>query len=590
MGDRLAELEKRVSELDRTVRELQLGLAKLTGAEAEASEPEPVDVVEMSVTDDDEDEPEMPRVEVTGEALMAWAAIAGRTFLILGGAYFLRALTETKALRATVTVPLALGYAAFWLWMCHRSAAKKPALSATAYGLAFALIAFPMLVEITTHFHFVTPAQSAAALGGVAGLSLWVAYRRKLQLFAFIAFFAPAFSAVACLLETKTGIPYMILLIGLGVASDWAAERHAWLGLQITAALLTDVAALGLLVVALVIDLHTPATTFTLLALFLGYMGTFVVRALITKRSLSLFERTQAVAALVFGYLAAIVDAWLGNHTVALWLGAASVVTGVVAYGFAYFMFVVPEKSAIDSWFNTTFPLVGVLAGSWLLLPEPAYAWTAAALLLTVLGVRDAHAALPLHGAACALLAAIVSGLLIHTGHAFAAPASGQWPTLSLTAVVTLAVAAVCYVAPMRDERTRQLPPARVGKLIELAIAVAGIGSLLVLALAEPLAGGLGEGCDVGRVAAVRTGVLAVSSLGLAALSRLRSFREAGVLVFPVLVLGGIKLLYDDFLNGRATTLFAAFVLYGVALLIAPKLRWRPPARPPRGRSAAAAH
>jgi hypothetical protein len=57
----------------------------------------------------------------------------------------------------------------------------------------------------------------------------------------------------------------------------------------------------------------------------------------------------------------------------------------------------------------------------------------------------------------------------------------------------------------------------------------------------------------------------------LSVISRLERFREASWLVYPLLVAGGIKLLVEDFPQGRAATLFLGLALYGGALIVAPR-------------------
>jgi hypothetical protein len=42
--------------------------------------------------------------------------------------------------------------------------------------------------------------------------------------------------------------------------------------------------------------------------------------------------------------------------------------------------------------------------------------------------------------------------------------------------------------------------------------------------------------------------------------------------VCPLLVLGGVKLLGEDLRHGRPATVFASLVLYGIALIVAPRL------------------
>jgi hypothetical protein len=90
---------------------------------------------------------------------------------------------------------------------------------------------------------------------------------------------------------------------------------------------------------------------------------------------------------------------------------------------------------------------------------------------------------------------------------------------------------------------------------------------------------------DGSFVATLRTGVLVIAILALARAARHESAREAGWLVYPLLVITGFKLVFVDFPQGRPETLFAALALYGLALIAAPRMLRRPdvpvPASPP---------
>jgi hypothetical protein len=67
--------------------------------------------------------------------------------------------------------------------------------------------------------------------------------------------------------------------------------------------------------------------------------------------------------------------------------------------------------------------------------------------------------------------------------------------------------------------------------------------------------------------------VLVAATLVLARAGRAEQFREAGWLMYPLLVLTGLKILFVDFPQGRPSTLFVALALYGVALIVSPRLR-----------------
>ena len=74
-------------------------------------------------------------------------------------------------------------------------------------------------------------------------------------------------------------------------------------------------------------------------------------------------------------------------------------------------------------------------------------------------------------------------------------------------------------------------------------------------------------------VAVLKTGVLAIAGVLLALGSRWTRLSEAAWLVYPVLIVGGGKLLLEDFPNGRPATLVLSLTLYGGALILAPRLR-----------------
>ena len=76
-------------------------------------------------------------------------------------------------------------------------------------------------------------------------------------------------------------------------------------------------------------------------------------------------------------------------------------------------------------------------------------------------------------------------------------------------------------------------------------------------------------------LATIRTVALVAAALVLSRAARARNGREAGWLVYPLIVLIGIKLLFADFPSGRPETLFIALAAYGCALIVAPRLMRR---------------
>jgi hypothetical protein len=588
---RVVALEEQVADLTRALSAMDQRLRALEGTPKEESPlvssvrpksepPEPELEEEPSVESEPaHEEPALPfELPSFGELLPQAASVGGRLLLILGGGYLLRALTERGTLPQTVGVALALGYAAVWLFVADRQAREKPTASASASGAAFALIAFPLLAEVTARFHLFNATQAAIGLALAAGAGTWVAWRRRLRPLGWVILGATLSATAGTVFETKLPIPYLVVVIALAVALDCVACHRNWRPLRVVTAIAADVTLLGHTTVVLVQREYVLETTLVLLGLFAAYMLAYMLRTRIQKRPLSLFERLQASAVLAVGYIGAVLVARTELGRLTTVLGVTSLIAGTLGYGVAYYLFVMPAKNRVEAWFNTSYALVGLLVGSWLLLHEPGYAFAGIGVVLAILGARDEHAALPLHAAVCAFFAALGSGLLRFSFDAFWQLADVGWPSLEVSALAALAVAVVAYLAPPRSPEARALLPARIGKTLALAVTVAGIGVLLLIATVDPVGGGVGSGADAGRIAALRTGVLAVSALGLAALSRLERFREAGYLVYPVLGIGAFKLIVQDFPNGRALTLFAAFILFGTALLVAPRLRQRPAA------------
>ncbi len=514
-----------------------------------------------------------PVEQPQNESVGVWATIVGRTFLILGGAYLLRALTEAGILPAGLGAATAFVYAHVWLLLAYRATtAKHATLDRTAYGVAFALIAFPLVVETTTRFHLLSPAQGALGLAVAAGTGSFVAWRGRLRALGWVVSWMTILSAIGAVVETQAWPVLMLVVVGAGVATDWiAADRH-WVPLRIAVAAAVDVVILGLYTPIILLrgDSYALLGTFAQLSLFLGYMGLYSVRSLVLHRTLSTFERIQASAVLLIGYVGAVI-ASLRVPAVSHALGWTSLLIGSAAFAAAYFLFVRRKADAAESWFNTSYALVGVLVGSWVLLHDPAYPWMAIAVLLTVLGARDRHATLPLHGACFAVCAAIASGLALAVGYAFAADAHGAWPPLTMQAYLAIAVGAFLYVAPLESDALRRVLAARLAKVLTLVVVVAGLGGVLLAMVLHPLVADGDAASDAAWLAASRTVVIVGSALALGLLARAERFREARVLVYPLLALGGVKLAAEDLRNGTAVTLAIACVCYGAALVYAPR-------------------
>ena len=114
MRDRVAELESSVATLSAEIGALRARVASL-----EDGMPAPMS---------DAGAPSIP--EVHAEEVQNWLALLGRTLVILGGAYLLRAVTSAEIVSYHVGVGLGLLYGAPWLLLAARAGSRHRRLDA----------------------------------------------------------------------------------------------------------------------------------------------------------------------------------------------------------------------------------------------------------------------------------------------------------------------------------------------------------------------------------------------------------------------------------------------------------------------------
>jgi hypothetical protein len=175
------------------------------------------------------------------------------------------------------------------------------------------------------------------------------------------------------------------------------------------------------------------------------------------------------------------------------------------------------------------------------------------------------------HAAVYVLAAGLVSGLLGGISDAFTASSTAPWAALGWPALLVLLGAAASCGVPIRDGGEAWGRYARGPKVVVAVVLLLGAGAFAI-ALSVALAGARpGAGADPAIVAGVRTFVLAAAALLLAWLGGRDFFPEGRWLTYVVLVVGGLKLLVNDFVAGRPATLFISLAVYGAALILAPK-------------------
>jgi hypothetical protein len=141
-----------------------------------------------------------------------------------------------------------------------------------------------------------------------------------------------------------------------------------------------------------------------------------------------------------------------------------------------------------------------------------------------------------------------------------------------ITLAMLAAGALAAWLAAARPHPQGGVPAGSLRLVIAVVFAWTACGALIGT-LAPVVAGLPDRSVDLGVLATLRTGVLAVAALAIARAGQTARFREWMWLVYPLLVVIGLKMVAQDFKFSRPATLFIALALYGAALIVAPRLR-----------------
>lgn len=569
MTDRIDALEARVAELSEALRRVE---ARLAAVEARPAPARRAPARTAAAGD--------ARAAAQGAATLgSILPLLGRTLLVLAGAFVLRALTDAGTLPAPVGVALGFAYAGTWVALADVAGRRGGAWSAAFHGASAVLIGFPLLYEATARFRLLPPAGASALLAAFTAGALAVAARRRMQGIAWLVALGGIATAVALGVVTNRAVPPVAYLVLLGIATLWLGYVLDWHELRWPVAAAAD---LGAALVALrsVAPGATegPALAMAALLLLMAlYLGSFAARTLGLGRGVVPFEvaQTAGVTAVGLGG-AAFVDARVAVGAGAL--GAAVAALGLGAYAVAFAFVLRHARRTANFYFYGTIGIVFVLAGSALFLGDPALplVWGALAIVAAALARRERSRTLAAHAAAYAVAAGLDAGLLSRAAEASFGSPFEAWPPAGWAAVaVVAAMAAAAVLAAGAVERRRWLE--RVPQVAALAALAWGAAGLAIGWLVPAIAGGPGPAADAGRVAVVRTAVLVAGALVVAWAGRRERYLEAAWLAWPLLVAVGLKILLEDLPRGRPATLFPAFALYGLALILVPRLRPRRP-------------
>jgi hypothetical protein len=502
-------------------------------------------------------------------------ALAGGSLLIFAGAYLIRALTDGHILPPSLGIAGGLAYAAFWQVKADRDASHGRRAGAALLILVGSLIAFPLIWETSARFGLLGARAAYATLVGFFALGTGVAWRRRLVFGAWSSTVLALSTAVALLVSHHDLVATLVALVAIAACLEWLALLDGWPGLRWAVALVLDAVAFLLIAVASrprLPDRYVPLTpaiaAAALLALPALHLAAVAARTLRRGRPVSAFEIAQGALAVLLGFGGAF---WLlavhGKSTAGPCLLALLV--GLLCYAVAFAFVERRPGQGRNFYFYSSAAGLLVLGGT-LGLDLGAYlplVWGALGLAAAILGRRFGRMTLRVHSALYLLAGAIGTGLLVTCVRSLAGQHTGP---LTSEAWLAAGFTAIGWAVLATDPGAPRTGAARTPQLLLALLVVFAVGKAMQMGLWALLGDVLAR--DGGTAAVSRTAVLAVLILGLAWLSHRGALPELGWLVYPLIVLGGIKLLVQDLPHGRPATLVASLAIYGLVLILAPRL------------------
>ncbi len=560
--ERLRRLEERVAELSERLAAVERRFPGAVNAGAPGPEPAAPAGPEVEI--------ELPPLASVAEV----AGLAGRSCLILGGAFLLRALTEGGQLPSMAGLGLGFFYGLLWLMLAARAALGGRKLSAAFLGVTAVVIAYPLIWETSTRFQLLPPLAASVLVVLVTTGALAVGGRFGLRVTAWSATLAGIAVSFALLVQTHAAGTFTAALVVIGIETVVLAYVTRWHLLRWPAAVAADFAVLQLTALATYqggppapySGLSPRVVIVLALVLFLAYVVLGAGRALSRSRDLSAFEMIQSVAAFVVGFLGAVRVCRVEGGGCS-WLAVLALVLAVAAYFLAFAQVDRREGRSRAFYLFLVEGLVLFVTGTWLLLPAGASTplWLAAALVSAGAAARWNRVTLAGQAALLALLAAMAGGGLafVRSG-LLGTPAFPAWIALLAALAPALLYPVVDRFQPEDGRPFHRWPHA--------LLAVLGAAGLLafLVTVGVRLLGLESEA----QLAPLRTVTGSLAAVVLAAVgARLSREREIGLLAVVALVLVGLKVLVVDLRVAPASLLVISLVTYGLALLTVPRFR-----------------
>jgi hypothetical protein len=495
----------------------------------------------------------------------------GRSFIILGGAFLLRALTEAGTWPPAVGVAVGLLYGLAWLAASVLASRTPDHIRALFDGATAIVIGFPLIVEATFRFHLLGAGVAAAALAALTAGSLAAAAITRLQTLAWLTTLGGMVTGLTLMVRAGVVAPYAFYFVALGVAALWLGYVREWRLLRWPTGLLAAAGVFAVTTRALgETPLDPPIVAWLVQAtLVIGYFASVAVRTLLRGRQVIVFEAVQTLLVLLVGVGGALAVG-RSAQSGGLVIGGALVALGAVAYLVSFAFMPRDSAAALNFYFYSTLALVFVLVGLAVSVSGAvqSLALTLMAALLAIAWRRSGRVSLGGHAAVALVAASISGGLMALAESAFV----GQLPATALvgTAGIPLAIALAITSSRMAGCQSPRAIASDIPALVIGVLALAGTAGALTLALGRVAGWGA---ADAGVLATGRTALLSGLAVVAAWLHRPGAFSSIGMLAYPLLAVIGIKLALADLRDSSPATLFIALACYGAALVVVPRIR-----------------
>ncbi len=573
MDERIAALESAVTSLRAEVEHLRVRIADLEGSSREA-EPVPAPV--------SSDQPELESlIPLDHASLVSIPILAGRSLIVLAGAFLLRALTESGDLPMSIGAGVGLVYACLWIIAAAWASRSGHRTSAGFHAVCSAAVVFPLVWEATARLQVLAPQPAVLVTAAFAGIGLLLAARARIPAAAWVFGFGGIVTEAALLPIETPGFFATAAALGIAGAVALAPDEVRWSPLEWLLACAADVMVLRIVALAVAASdpaRHTiPVAPVTAMAVALAlpavFLSAMLWRTAGARHTARVFDLLQVGVAAALGFLGAVHIATSSGHS-ARWLGVGALATGALALASSFSS--IERRAGQERRFVllSSLGLGCILIGVPTLFGRPgaAVVWAILAALAAFLGGHFDRISLRVHAVLYGFGAAVASGTLERSVRALipGAPAHLASPSVAprlLVELVLVATIALMAIDPGRMRRTprTRLPFTALVGLTALVLAGASVATLASLLTAS----GAPEG---GSLASARTVALAATAVVLALLGRRRVVLEAAWLVYPVMALALLELVVGDLAQGSARTLFLSFLVCGVALVVCPWL------------------